>query len=180
MRPCAEDLGCVPKCSERVLEDYGIPGIEVQRWMRHWETTQEFKTAREYRANSIAVLSTHDTAPLLAWWKWEAGNEADRQKFWEAIGFSGAYEPEPSKKFVEACFRAVGEASSVFSIQLLQDWLSLGEIFKEVLREYRINMPGIVHDKNWRLRLPLSLEEMLKLPLNRKIFSLNEICGRID
>ena len=34
MLPCAEDLGVVPACSYEVLEDYSIPGMDVQRWMR--------------------------------------------------------------------------------------------------------------------------------------------------
>ncbi len=180
MRPCAEDLGCVPECSNRVLEAYGIPGMDVQRWMRHWETIGEYKLPAEYRPNAIAVISTHDTSPLEAWWKWEAGNEDDRQKFWKAIGLSGAYESEPSVKFSEACFQAVSSAPSVFSIQLLQDWLSLAGLSGEVCADHRINLPGIVNDKNWRLRLPFSLEELRKLPANRKFFKLNQASGRID
>ena len=169
----------MPECSNRVLEDYGIPGMDVQRWMRHWETTGEFKKANEYRENSMAVISTHDTSPLLAWWAWEAGSKEDRQKFWDSIGLSGAFEPEPSKKLIEAALTAVNDAKSVLSIQLLQDWLALGDLFQPIDKDYRINKPGLMDNKNWRLRLPVSLEAMQKLPLNKKIFSLNRDCGRI-
>jgi len=31
MLPCAEDLGTVPDCSNKTLEEYGIPGMDVQR-----------------------------------------------------------------------------------------------------------------------------------------------------
>ncbi len=179
MRPCAEDLGCVPKCSDRVLEDYGIPGMEVQRWMRHWETTGEYKRPEEYRENAIAVISTHDTSPLEAWWKWEAGSDDDRQKFWAAAGLTGKFDAEPTQELIDACFDLVSRSRSVFSIQLIQDWFSYGGLFKDIRKDYRINMPGIVHDKNWRLRLPLSLEQMLKSPLHRKIAALNRSTRRI-
>ncbi len=179
MRPCAEDLGCVPKCSERVLEDYNIPGMDVQRWMRHWETTKEYKTPKEYRQNSIAVISTHDTSTLEAWWKWEAGDEGERQKFWQFIGLEGQFDPEPSKKFVEACLRAAVLARSVFSVQLLQDWLAWGGVLGEVQKDYRINRPGLVHDKNWRMRLVISLEAMQKLPINKGIFAINRASKRV-
>ncbi len=152
--------------------------MEVQRWMRHWETTGEYKTGEEYREIAIALISTHDTSTLEAWWKWEAGNEDDRQKFWQSIGLPGLFEPEPSKKFIEACLRAVSRTRSVFSVQLLQDWLSWGDVLGGPRKDYRINQPGIVDEKNWRLRLPVSLEVLQKLPLNRKILALNRACGR--
>ena len=178
MHPCAEDLGCVPDCSEQVLEDYGIPGIDVQRWMRHWETTKEFKKAEEYRPNAIAVISTHDTTPLLLWWKTDAGSADDRQKFWQAVGLQGPHEAEPSMRIVEACFEAVSATRCVFSIQLFQDWLAYAGAMTDTRPEYRINVPGVVHDTNWRWVSPVSLEELQSLPGNSKILKLNRKNGR--
>ncbi|MGE5279589.1 MAG: 4-alpha-glucanotransferase, partial [Deltaproteobacteria bacterium] len=43
MLACAEDLGTIPPCTFRVLEEYGIPGIDVQRWTRDWGKTYAFK-----------------------------------------------------------------------------------------------------------------------------------------
>ena len=178
MQACAEDLGAVPKCSDRVLEDYGIPGMDVQRWMRHWETTREYKKPSEYRASAIAVLSTHDTSPLWAWWKWEAGDEDERQKFWQWIGLAGPFEAEPSVKFAEASLKTISSTQSLFSIQLLGDWLCLAGIPKDKDPNYRINVPGVVNETNWRQRAPFSLEEMQKLPANKKILSMNQLSGR--
>ena len=80
MLPCAEDLGVVPACSYRVLHEFGIPGIEVERWTRHWGDSYEFKRPSDFRANAIAMLSTHDTTSLGAWWTVEAGT-ADEELF---------------------------------------------------------------------------------------------------
>jgi len=73
MLACAEDLGTVPQCSYKVLEDLGIPGIEVLRWNKDWQKTYDFKKPYEYRAMAIACLSTHDSSNIEAWWNFEAG-----------------------------------------------------------------------------------------------------------
>lgn len=73
MLPCAEDLGTVPDCSFRVLKEYSIPGMDVQRWMKTGWETYDFKTPGEYRPHSLATVSTHDLTPLRAWWEYEAG-----------------------------------------------------------------------------------------------------------
>ena len=71
MMPCAEDLGTVPDCSYRVLEDFGIVGINVQRWMKDWQG--RFVEGDHYRVNSVATVSTHDSSTLAGWWELEAG-----------------------------------------------------------------------------------------------------------
>ena len=73
MLPCAEDLGMVPKCSYEVLEEYKIPGSDVQRWMRHWGKDYSFKVGEIWRPYGMGMLSTHDTSAFCAWWEYEAG-----------------------------------------------------------------------------------------------------------
>lgn len=72
MLPCAEDLGTVPQCSGKVLKEFGVPGINVLRWEKKWNDNFEFFPAEEYRINSAATVSTHDSSTLPAWWKYEA------------------------------------------------------------------------------------------------------------
>ncbi len=70
---CAEDLGVVPKACTEALKDFGIPGNEVQRWVKDWNVRHDFLRPEEYRALSVAMLSTHDTTNWAAWWEHEAG-----------------------------------------------------------------------------------------------------------
>ena len=70
---CAEDLGIIPKVCRDALADMGIPGNDVQRWMKDWLVTHDFLDSDEYRKLSVAMLSTHDTANWSAWWENEAG-----------------------------------------------------------------------------------------------------------
>ncbi|NTV53069.1 MAG: 4-alpha-glucanotransferase [Candidatus Firestonebacteria bacterium] len=73
MLPCAEDLGVIPHCSYKILDKYGILGMDIQRWNRDWAQTFRFKAPEDYRFKSIAVISTHDMSSFRTWWEYEAG-----------------------------------------------------------------------------------------------------------
>ena len=228
MLPCAEDLGTVPDCSYRTLEQFGIPGINVQRWVKEWATTREFKAPEEYRKNSIAVLSTHDSSSFVGWWEYEAGtvdgilfkrvcenshlnfeeikdklfdparshygrlrwndsiqdvpallwvlgrpenevsrivdmykgSQGEKQKFWNYAGLRGSFEEKCSWRLLDRALSRVLATASIFSVQLMQDWLSLSASFRQDPWNFRINFPGTMNDKNWSIVMPLSLEEL--------------------
>ena len=70
---CAEDLGVIPKVCTETLKELGIPGNEVQRWVKDYKVKHDFLKPKGYRALSVAMLSTHDTTNWPAWWENEAG-----------------------------------------------------------------------------------------------------------
>ncbi|MBM3249909.1 MAG: 4-alpha-glucanotransferase [Candidatus Omnitrophica bacterium] len=70
---CAEDLGVIPRVCFDTLKELGIPGNDVQRWVKDWNVRHDFLAPQEYRQLSVAMLSTHDTTNWPAWWENEAG-----------------------------------------------------------------------------------------------------------
>ncbi|HBU07921.1 MAG: 4-alpha-glucanotransferase [Omnitrophica WOR_2 bacterium RIFOXYB2_FULL_45_11] len=259
MLPCAEDLGVIPPCSNKVLYELGIPGIEVQRWSKDWGRTYNFKAPGDYRINSVATVSTHDSSSLCAWWQFEAGT-IDEQLFkrkckkwgvnfeelknelfdlkqsthnrlrWkesvqnpdvlleklklprdkagefinlylESHGEKGKFlnylKPQAKQKaclsepariamekaclsdLIRMAMEKASNTASIFSIQLLQDWISIDCLNECDLWEFRINFPGTVSPKNWSLVMPLSLEDMLALPMNTIIKNINSKAERI-
>ncbi|MDD5246788.1 MAG: 4-alpha-glucanotransferase [Candidatus Omnitrophica bacterium] len=70
---CAEDLGMIPPSCPQTLREMGIPGNDVQRWVKDWNVKHDFLPPDEYRFLSVAMLSTHDTTNWPAWWENEAG-----------------------------------------------------------------------------------------------------------
>ncbi|MBN1913136.1 MAG: 4-alpha-glucanotransferase [Candidatus Omnitrophica bacterium] len=70
---CAEDLGTIPKICPKTLKELGVPGNDVQRWVKDWKARHDFLLPSEYRRVSVAMLSTHDTTNWPAWWENEAG-----------------------------------------------------------------------------------------------------------
>lgn len=77
---CAEDLGIIPKVCTDTIAQLGIPGNDVQRWVKDWSIRHDFLPPDEYRVLSVAMLSTHDTTNWPGWWENEAGT-VDEQLF---------------------------------------------------------------------------------------------------
>ncbi len=264
MMPMAEDLGVVPECSYKSLEEYGITGINVQRWTKERYTKFDFIPPEEYRLNSVACLSTHDSSNIISWWKDEAGtidaglfkrlceyknikderyeaivnklfetnhnpkhrllwkDEIDskdkllweigvreeeafdilkeyydtfreRNKFIKYIGLDKEYIPptsdemeyrkakEPDIEFVEKCLEKISSTNSIFSIQLLQEWLLLYDGFFRYNQEkpFRINLPGTQDSKNWRCVIPVCIDNLEFLSINRIISKINHSTDRI-
>ena len=243
MLPCAEDLGVVPQCSFEILEEFALPGMDVQRWTRDWGKTYEFLAPEKYRVNSAAIISSHDMTPFLLWWEKECGTvdamlveklceekgldygyvknrlfdpgkssekrlrfsgkikttediEATLGKgggaenfynmFSEAAGekdmflkFGGAKKDANPKEVLKSALARVNEAASVFSINLIQDLLCLGDYFNDWDKEdLRVNTPGMVDEKNWTIVMPLSLEQMIDSDLNGEIRKIYKDSGR--
>ncbi len=246
MLPCAEDLGVVPNQAKTILNEYAIPGMEIQRWMRNWETDVKFKNPQEYRPNSITTLSTHDMSALGIWWQWEAGtveasffkkklaekglrfeDEApkifentegihgrlrwknsirsvenlleilgkgredlwdiadlfrtsfdEREKYWEFLEFPGPPSAQASKQILEKAIERASQSLSVFCVHSIQDLLDLDGVFGQTDWEARFNQPGIVDEKNWTLRTPISLEQMRKLSAIQSLRKIHENTDR--
>lgn len=72
---------------------------------------------------------------------------------------------------IKRVLESVNYSNSIFSIQLLQDYLSLDEVLCKKINKYsyRINTPGSVSGRNWSQLQPLSLEELLELDINPAI-----------
>jgi 4-alpha-glucanotransferase len=252
MMPCAEDLGTVPNCSPKVLWEYGITGMNVQRWVKDFNNSENFINPEEYRKNSIATISTHDSSTIIDWWHNETGTidgklferlcadkqivgdkykdivnrlfNAEKSKYgrlyWnseidsinklvEVIGINydfcgdiiNLYKESFNEKikflnflgiepdgndykinsfFVKKALENVNRSASVFSIQLIQEWLFLDEslFIKGEETSYRINFPGLVNDLNWSFVLPVDLEIILNLGVNSEIKKIVEETGR--
>jgi 4-alpha-glucanotransferase len=180
MLPCAEDLGVVPVCSDPALKRFGIPGMDIQRWLRTKDGQNRIVRSEEYRTNSIATLSTHDMYPVIRWWRDLPPNE--RAEFAEYFGL----QKSPNSQDISAgpreaagrALEAVSRSAAIFSIQSLQDWLSLGLPEHEAVLLEPTNVPGSFDPSNWSWVLPFSLEAMLDLPLNQQILDMNRASGR--
>ncbi len=244
---CAEDLGVIPKCCTETLLEFGIPGNDVQRWVKDWNVRHDFLLPEEYRQLSVAMLSTHDTTNWKAWWQYEAAtvdeglfvrkcndrqidfykvkpelfdaslslhgrlrwkkeidsadklvwilgkrreevgdfvelyenSYAEKDKLWKILACSGKVTEEASNELLAKIIQFTLNSRAVFCINSIVDLLSLTDIFKGDSYQYRINVPGTISPKNWSLRLPISLEKMLRHPVNKQIRKMVASSGRI-
>jgi 4-alpha-glucanotransferase len=140
-----EDLGVIPPWARKVLKDLGLAGYRVLPWEKD-DATKVPRDPKKFPPLSLATWSTHDTAPLAAWWK--EFTEDDKAAFAKAAGI----EPDaPDAERAVALMRHLYSAGS--DLVLVQ----AAEIFGE---EQRINTPGTVGEQNWTYRLSRTLEAL--------------------
>lgn len=175
MLPCAEDLGVVPACSAPTLRRFGLPGMDIQRWLRDPKNERRILPPEEYRTNSIATLTTHDMYPVIRWWRDLPPGE--RQEFAAYLALGGGVSAGAGE-VVSKALGAVSRSASIFSVQAMQDWFSLGWPDQEARLMQPTNVPGSFNADNWSWTSPFSLENMQQLPLNAVIAELNRAAAR--
>jgi 4-alpha-glucanotransferase len=164
MLPCAEDLGSVPDCVPRVLEDLGILGLRVFRWTKNWrEVGQPYIPIDVYPELSVACPSVHDSTSLRDWWE----AEADRGSTWAFAAASlkkdlGECPDHLTCEQVETLLELIARSASRFAVYPIQDLLAMSEELRPVeAKSERINVPGTVGAGNWSYRIPFSLDVIL-------------------
>jgi 4-alpha-glucanotransferase len=156
MLPIGEDLGIIPKEAKQTMRLLGIPGTKVIYWERRWKTDRSFIPFANYPANSLTTLSTHDSEPFPIWWE---THPEDAKAFAAFRGWT--YTPVLQKEQLFDILKASHQTSSLFHINLLQEYLNLTpELTWGRLGDERINIPGTVSPANWTYRYKYPIEEM--------------------
>lgn len=158
MLPIGEDLGIVPLTVRQCLFNLGICGTKVMRWERRWDEDKSFIPINQYNPESMTTVSTHDSDTLQLWWKHAAREAKDFCSFkgWD-------YQPFLSLERHQEILKDSHQSSSLFHINLLQEYLSLfSELVSANPNDERINIPGKVLDTNWTYRFKPSNEELVQ------------------
>ena len=180
MQPCGEDLGLNLPGLPNVLKSLNVVSLRVVRWTRFWDRDgAPYEAFDSYPDLSVTSVSVHDSSTMRQWW-----NE-DKQSlygFFDAaykngcpseINPNGDFSPEAARFVLESAART----SSAWFINPLQDYLYLeGDFHSENPEDERINVPGTVNEKNWTYRMPVNIEDLMKMDgLSEKIRSISEI-----
>lgn len=82
--------------------------------------------------------------------------------------------------FIRDTLEKISSTDSIFSIQLLMEYLYLdNDILKNFSSgDFRINSPGTVSGDNWSMVIPVSMEELGEMKINKLIKELNFKSGR--
>jgi 4-alpha-glucanotransferase len=145
----AEDLGVIPPFVRETLRELGIPGYKVIPWEKDNDWT--FRDPAKFNATSVATWSTHDTAPLSAWWEEFQPHEREQLEKLAAIAHDASHEGR-----LFALLKMLFKSGSSLTLTLVQELL--GETA-------RINTPGTVGVENWTYRLPKPIEDLEKDPV---------------
>jgi 4-alpha-glucanotransferase len=170
-----EDLGTVPEDCRTRLEKAGILGLDVLPFMHDGE---KFIPPKRWRTNAIAMTSTHDVAPVAAWWAgrdldWRRRlhlfgeqNEADERagRARSKVKLANAFSRNGSRvstrasgeRIVDAAIDYVAASASPLAIVPIEDLLGAAEA---------PNLPGTIEEHpNWRRRYTVSASKMLDAP----------------
>lgn len=103
----------------------------------------------------------------------------EKRKFWNYLGAKGTPPLEFTPRVGEKTLEKIGQTVSIFTIQLLQDWLAGDSVYaKRDATDCRINTPGTVSDRNWSIVIPVSLEVLPDLAANAVIRRVLKNSGR--
>ncbi len=156
---CGEDLGMVPACVPDVMSELSILSLEIQRMSKNPQT--EFLQVEDIPYLSVASPSTHDMAPIRAWWEEEEWDYI--QRFYEQELRLDGNHPKYCEPFVaQAIIRQHLSWPSMWTVFPLQDLLAMdGRLRVEDPHSERINIPA--NPKHyWRYRMHLSLEDLIE------------------
>ncbi|MBN2830952.1 MAG: 4-alpha-glucanotransferase [Candidatus Omnitrophica bacterium] len=103
----------------------------------------------------------------------------EKEKLWKVLGLGGLMREKCDSQIMEAVLNFVLGTNSIFCINNIFDLLYPAGILKGDPYEYRINTPGTVSKDNWSLKVPISLEDLLKHKITRDIRNLVSESGRI-
>lgn len=126
----------------------------------------------------VCTSSTHDMAPVRAWWE-EEDKDSIQRFYNQRLGRQGI---APEGCGPDICEQIVAQhlySPAMLTILPLQDWVGMdGDIRYGLPAEERINVPAIPR-YYWRYRMHLTLEELLgKADFNSKVLELVTDCGR--
>jgi len=102
----------------------------------------------------------------------------EKEKLWKLLACPGSVSEEASNQLLARVIQFTLNSRAIFCIHSIRDLLGLSDVFKGDPYQYRINVPGTISPKNWSLRLPLSLEELLEHPVNEQIRKMITDSGR--
>ncbi len=174
MLVCAEDLGAIPDCVPKVLNELNILGLKIVRWARKYQEEGEpIINVNEYPTASVCTLAVHDTTTIRGWW---TNEEQSKDALWSALGIEGPCSYEFSPETAQRLIGGAMNAASLLAIFQIQDFFSMDiDLWMESPEDERINVPGTVSDTNWGYRIVLSLEDMIKYKkLNNRVSKLIE------
>lgn len=182
-----EDLGTVPEGFREYMAAHGLLSYKV--FFRQKEKDGTFVRPEDYMYMSLAQSSTHDQATTVGFWLNEdievfkscglyvneeqyinnlSGRRKDRENMIKALEKQGLINEKTRQEMVDSSAegniypQGLAEAVNLFGAQT-HSALYLVRLCDLCRQKVLDNAPGTIDEyPNWRIKLPLSLEEIIK------------------
>ena len=175
MLACGEDLGMIPACVPRVMDELRILTLEIERMPK--DPRHLFGQLAHYPYRSVCTLSTHDTSTLRGWWE-EVPAQTEHY-YRDILQHDGETPAEATPDICQEIVTRQLACPSMLCILTFQDWMSIDAHLRRAnTGEERINVPANPHNY-WNYRMHLTLEELLRADeFNRRVRTLIDLGGR--
>ncbi len=156
MMVCGEDLGMVPQCVPKVMEQLGILGLEIQRMPKYH--SMEFSNPLQAKYLTVVSTSTHDMSTIREWW--EEDPEVTRRFYNQQLGMKGEAPAICTREIARKIVELLLDSPAMWAIYPVQDLLAMSDKLRNPdVHDERINIPGI-SNHYWRYRLHLYVEDL--------------------
>lgn len=176
-----EDLGTVPAELRTALRRWGVWTYHVMQFER--DEDGRFRSANEYHDRALATFGTHDLAPFAAWVtgsdlaaKRQIGidpGETEQERYQAVESLSAVVKASETERRTPAFLdiaEFLGAGPSRLVVVALEDALELQQL---------TNVPGTTaQHPNWRLRMPVPVEELAKDERLTRLGSVMAASGR--
>jgi 4-alpha-glucanotransferase len=174
---CGEDLGMVPGCVPKVMNELGILSLEVQRMPKNPKTLFFHPDDAPYM--SVVSPSSHDTSTIRGWWEEDA---EVRQKFFNFM--LGEWGQAPDKMTTDISKKIINQhfySKAMLAIFPIQDYLGISEKLRHPdVNAERINIPANF-PHFWNYRMHISLEDLQKeIEFNDELAEMIHRSGRFQ
>lgn len=154
----SEDLGYMTEGVEKLVKDFGFPGMKVLQFGFDSRDTSDHIPFR-YERNKVCYTGTHDNSTLKGYLK---------NAYYKDVNVCKKYfDIKDERKFSLALIRGGMATNCVLFIAQMQDYLDLDD-------KARINRPGSVGE-NWKWRMK---KNAYNNKLAVKIYKLTKLYGR--
>jgi 4-alpha-glucanotransferase len=172
---CGEDLGMVPDCVPKVMQDLRILSLEIQRMPKN--PNMEFEYPADAPYLSVCSTSTHDMSTLRGWW--EEDRLHSERFFRRVMGHKGEFPPVMEPWVARDILIMHLNSPAMWAIFPIQDLLAMeGRLRWDNTEGERINVPAIAQHY-WRYRMHLKLEDLINdKKLNAELLSMIFASGR--
>jgi 4-alpha-glucanotransferase len=136
----AENLGKITPAVERLRRELGLPGMAVIQFAFDPEEPDNPHRLHNHRPDNVVYTGTHDHDTIRGWWESLDGDV--RSEIEAAVARAGVRDEDPWWALIRLAYAS----PAIVAIVQMQDVLGLGS-------EARMNVPGLVDERNWSWRL---------------------------
>ncbi len=139
-----EDLGLVEPSVKTALQPVGVPGYRLL-----WFETEPIES---WPQQSVAAIGTHDLPTVAGIWRRTEPDQRQHHLRSRLVDATGLPDESDALDVAVAAYRRLATSRSCLVLASLEDALAVDE---------RPNVPGTTTERpNWRLALPVPLEEI--------------------